>query len=310
MPSPPKDCDYHIFLDNLFVSTRFIQYARFQGVGVTGTCRDTGGINKKLLKLKKKDNKDVISWGETYLIPTPNSQVCYIGWKDQAFILMMSSVLSADEKVIRLRRRLKETSSKAKTSRIPFGEDAIKELSIPIIADEYNYHIRAVDEFDHLTTQNPGLRRVRRGGSQALEYWLLRTVLVNCYLLALCSDVPEPRQVSFRSQQDFRKQLVGALLAMAKGGSEPCKKRRISVINPDATQEPVSSHTPIKMDKKRLCVSCKGLRFRDRPQKRVALAEIAANSKRPSSRHESWYGYKQCDVHLCKERGCFDAFHK
>ena len=103
---------------------------------------------------------------------------------------------------------------------------------------------------------------------------------------------------------------MGALLAMAKGGSEPCKKRRISVINPDATQEPVSSHTPVKMVKKGLCVSCKGLRFRDRPQKRVALAEIAVNSKRPSSRHESRYGCKQCDVHLCKERGCFDVFHK
>jgi hypothetical protein len=65
--------------------------------------------------------------------------------------------------------------------------------------DEYNYHMGAVDGFDHLTAQNPGLRTVRRGGAQALEYWLLRTVLVNCYLLALCSDVPEPRQVSFRS---------------------------------------------------------------------------------------------------------------
>jgi hypothetical protein len=233
-----------------------------------------------------------------------------VGWKDQAFVLMMSSVLSSDEMVVQLRRRPKETSSKAKTSRVPFGEDAVKELSIPVIADEYNYHMGAVDEFDHLTAQNPGLRCVRRGGSQALEHWLLRTVLVNCYLLALCSDVPEPRQVSFRSQQDFRKQLVGALLAMAKGGSEPCKKRRISVINPDATQEPVSSHTPVKMVKKGLCVSCKGLRFRDRPQKRVALVEIAANSKRPSSRHESRYGCKQCDVHLCKERGCFDVFHK
>jgi hypothetical protein len=108
--------------------------------------------------------------------------------------------LLANEKVIRLRRRPKETFSKAKTLQIPFGEDAIKEFSIPVIADEYNYYIGAVNEFDHLTAQNPGLRRVRRGGSQALEHWLLQTVLVNCYLLALCSNVPEPRQVSFRSQ--------------------------------------------------------------------------------------------------------------
>jgi Transposase IS4 len=310
LPSPLKGSGYHVFLDNLFVSTRFVEYARSQGVGVTGTCRDKSGIMKELAELKKQDKKDVIPWGKTYSLYTPSGNVCHVGWKDQAFVLMMSSVLSGDEMVVRLRRRPKETSSKAKTSRVPFGEDAIKELSIPVIADEYNYHMGAVDEFDHLTAQNPGLRCVRRGGSQALEHWLLRTVLVNCYLLALCSDVPEPRQVSFRSQQDFRKQLVGALLAMAKGGSEPCKKRRISVINPDATQEPVSSHTPVKMVKKGLCVSCKGLRFRDRPQKRVALVEIAANSKRPSSRHESRYGCKQCDVHLCKERGCFDVFHK
>jgi hypothetical protein len=53
--------------------------------------------------------------------------------------------------VVRLRRRLKETSSKAKTSRVPFREEAIKELSIPIIADAYNYHMGAVNEFDYLT---------------------------------------------------------------------------------------------------------------------------------------------------------------
>ncbi len=79
LPSPPKGCGYHVFLDNLFVSTRFVEYARSQGVGVTGTCRDIGGINKDLLKLKKEDKKDVIPWGETHSIPTPNGQVSYIG---------------------------------------------------------------------------------------------------------------------------------------------------------------------------------------------------------------------------------------
>jgi hypothetical protein len=64
---------------------------------------------------------------------------------------MMSSIISGDKRVIRLRKRPKETSSKAKTARVPFGKDSIKELSIPAIADGYNYHIGAVDEFDHLT---------------------------------------------------------------------------------------------------------------------------------------------------------------
>jgi hypothetical protein len=200
LPKPPTGLGYHVFLDNLFVSTKLVEYARAQGIGVTGTCRDNGGVIQELLNLKKSDKKDVIKWGMTYSMPTESGKVCQIGWKDQAFVLMMSSVMSGDEKVLRLRKRPKETSSKAKTARAPFGRDAVKELLIPAIVDGYNYHMGAVDEFDHLIAQNAGLRHVRRGGAQALEHWLLHIVLVNSYLLALCSDVPEPRPITFRSQ--------------------------------------------------------------------------------------------------------------
>jgi hypothetical protein len=103
-------------------------------------------------------------------------------------------------------------------------------LSIPAITDGYNYYMGAVNEFDHLTAQNAGLRYVERGGHQALEHWLLRTVLINCYLLALYSNVPEPREISFRSQQDFRRQLISVLVAKGRG-SEICPKRRILQIS-------------------------------------------------------------------------------
>jgi hypothetical protein len=63
----------------------------------------------------------------------------------------MSSLISGDLRVFRLKKRPKETSFKAKTIRKPFGSYATKELSIPAVADGYNYHIGAVDEFDHLT---------------------------------------------------------------------------------------------------------------------------------------------------------------
>ncbi|PMD57734.1 uncharacterized protein K444DRAFT_533430, partial [Hyaloscypha bicolor E] len=87
-----------------------------------------------------------------------------------AFVLIMSSFMSGNERVLRLRKRPKETSSKAKTIRIPFGNQATKVLSIPVITDGYNYHMGAVNEFDHLTTQNASLRHVERGGHQVLEY--------------------------------------------------------------------------------------------------------------------------------------------
>ena len=60
LPKPPKGSGYHVFLDNLFVSTRMVEYARSQGVGITGTCRDNRGVIQELLDLKKKDKRDII----------------------------------------------------------------------------------------------------------------------------------------------------------------------------------------------------------------------------------------------------------
>ena len=309
LPEPPKGSGYHVYLDNLFVSTRFVQYARSQGVAITGTCRTTARVIQELLELQKQDKKDVIPWGETYSRYTPNGEVCHVGWKDQAFVLMISSLMSGDQRVKRLRKRPKETSSKAKTARIPFSNEAIKVLLIPAIADGYNYHMGAVDEFDHLTAQNAGLRHIERGGHQALEHWLLRTVLINCYLLALCSNIPEPRQVSFRSQQDFRRQLISALVIKGRD-SEICLKRRISQISHIADQEPLSSHKLIRISKRGFYIAYKGLRFRDRPRKRVTLSEIASNISRESTKRSLCFGYKQCDVYLYNYNSCFKRFHK
>ncbi|PMD67016.1 uncharacterized protein K444DRAFT_473082, partial [Hyaloscypha bicolor E] len=111
--------------------------------------------------------------GKTYSIYTPNREVYYIGWKDQAFVLIMSSFILGDKRVKRLRKRPKETSSKAKTIRKPFSKEPVKVLSIPIITDGYNYYIGVVNEFDYLTAQNSGLWYVERRGYQVLEYWLL-----------------------------------------------------------------------------------------------------------------------------------------
>jgi hypothetical protein len=63
---------------------------------------------------------------------------------------MISSAMSSDEKVLRLRKRPKETSSKAKTAREPFRDNIIKELWIPAVIDSYNHSMGAVNEFNYL----------------------------------------------------------------------------------------------------------------------------------------------------------------
>ena len=62
----------------------------------------------------------------------------------------MSSFISSNKRVLRLRKRPKETSFKAKTARKPFGKEPIKVLSILAIANGYNYYIGEVNKFNHL----------------------------------------------------------------------------------------------------------------------------------------------------------------
>ena len=75
LQKPSPGFTYHVFLDNLFVSTKFVEYARTQGIAITGTCRDTGGVIQELLDLKKSDKKDVIKWGTTYSMLTKSGKV-------------------------------------------------------------------------------------------------------------------------------------------------------------------------------------------------------------------------------------------
>ncbi|PVH67331.1 hypothetical protein DL98DRAFT_579274 [Cadophora sp. DSE1049] len=230
LPPPLTGYGYHVFLDNLFVSAKFVAYARTLGFGVTGTCRTNSGIIQELLDLKKLDKNDVIPWGTLYSFPTIDGKTLQIRWKDQAFVLFMTSVLSDDEVVERERKRPKETSSKAKTSRAVFAKgEAVKPLPIPIVADRYNYKIGAVDEGDHLIAQNPGLREIRRGGHQAIEHWIFRLILVNSYLLAERAEVEEPRKLTFRSQQEFRRILVKGLIEKAGEAFYRSPKKRVSI---------------------------------------------------------------------------------
>ena len=89
-----------------------------------------------------------------------------------------------------------------------------------------------------------------------------------------------------------------------------CPKQRISRISEGADQAPSQAHEQVKMAKRGWCVACRGLRFGDRPQKRVALSEIVSNLDRKSTNRQSHYGCKQCDVFICKDNSCFESFHR
>ena len=78
--------------------------------------------------------------------------------------------MEGNEKVQRERKRPKETLSKAKAARVPFEDQPRKTLWISQLLDKYNFNVSAVDQHDHMASQNEGLGWVRRGDSQDIEH--------------------------------------------------------------------------------------------------------------------------------------------
>src|SRR5262249_27519442 len=66
------------------------------------------------------------------------------------WVNMLTTVHDGTENVVRTRRRPRETSTSAMISRMPFGSNARKELAIPQVIDNYNYHMNKVDLSDQL----------------------------------------------------------------------------------------------------------------------------------------------------------------
>jgi hypothetical protein len=129
---------------------------------------------------------------------------------------------------------------------------------------------------------------------------------VNYYLISLYSETKGERFINFRSQDDFRLQLVELLLDLGtnRTSAKIPRKRGFSHMNGEAFEVPVYRHKHIKIPTKKNHTTCKGVRFSNNPPKRVALAEITRNRHRNLTRRTSWYGCRQYNVAIYREGDC------
>ena len=223
---------YIIYLDNLFTNVKLCRYARERGWGIIGTCTAKSGISKSLVDKKKVEEREKkLAWGTLYTEPSEDNFINFMAWKDNALVLFMTTCDEATAQVERLRKRPSESSTMAKTSRKPFGDQSRAILSIPSFDDAYNMNMGAVDQGDALKATNNCSRRCRRGGHQSLETWLLDTSLVNAYLLSFHSSVS--KQEKYTDQSKFRTDVIDACFARAR------IVRTKRKTNPIDTPEPV-----------------------------------------------------------------------
>ncbi|KFA49131.1 hypothetical protein S40293_10331, partial [Stachybotrys chartarum IBT 40293] len=159
---------YHVFLDNLFSSPQLFRRLRqlHLGIGATGTARTNAGLYERLIKAKDDDRKGhkMWPWGQLQSWPTEDNLVNQIGWKDNALVVFLSTVYSGTETVDKLRRRPTSLAPYSGPIRQEFGTEAVKTLSLPSVAADYNDYMGAVDIADQLRAYiNDGSHRQKRG---------------------------------------------------------------------------------------------------------------------------------------------------
>jgi Transposase IS4 len=296
---------YIIYLDNLFTNIKLLQYMRERGVGITGTCTAKSGILKKFIEIKAKDTKkDEILWGTLYHEPSANSQILFIAWKDNALVLFMTTIKGGLDIIESLRKRPSETSTSAKTARVPFGDQPTAVLEIPAFDDKYNHNISAINKGNKLKAIYNMQYYHRRGGHHSIITWLLETALVNTYLLSFHSLMEDHLKYTIHSS--FNQSIINKCFEISRSSR---KKRRASssLLDLADLSRPIEDHSLIYRSHKGECVVCK--RESIPRKKRKVLGEISANSKGSGCRKSSIYGCSICEIPLCKDSTCFDRFH-
>ena len=333
--------DKHIvWLDNLFTTERLLTQLREEGFGAAGTIRlkktvteekeETSGTQKQ--KKKKKEPfqgidssladlkikyASQIPWGRLYGKLSKNKKVMHLAWKDQNVVLFMTTVSKAIETILRKRKRPSKTSTHALTSRVPFGEKAIKELLIPLFIDQYNHFMNGVDIADQLrayyTTQRTHVKTWK-----PLWHFLLDTTITNCWkLYSATPDRPHTEAYHHDTHKDFRNHLANGLFDQSERVGQPHGSKK--------TFDDLLVHLPREMHGRitklantssncSLCVK-KRRYVTKQVTKRKTLGELSVNTTkkpadstpvRPGQYPKGRYGCALCGMYLCDNDQCFD----
>ncbi|KAF7548562.1 hypothetical protein G7046_g8632 [Stylonectria norvegica] len=118
-----------------------------QSHGATGIARINCGFYKPYVKLKVADKggKSGFAFNEVRTAPTINNEVNQIAWKDNALVLMLSTVFKGDEFEVKKRKKPNTEEPRARPIKAFFGDDPQKEFPVPSIGARYNDEMNAVD---------------------------------------------------------------------------------------------------------------------------------------------------------------------
>lgn len=301
---PHSRLNFNIYMDNFFTSTKLFQHFRNIGIGACGTARRQAGIPKEL----QVDKTSKLEWDTRS--GAVIGGVLAVFWQDNGPVMMMTTIhgmVGEQWEVTREWRRPRDTSTNGAKVRSVFGDSPRKELKILKVVDDYNHHMGGVDIADQLHSYY-STQQIARRNWMPLFFWILDTVIVNCYLIAR-------EKGSLLTHREFRQTLVWELIRAVH--------QRNKSMRSDVDQEDEGARKRTQREKVTKHFQLPDFRFAPGihyPEWRATRAtcqwcswrslkkQIFMDHKNPC---QSQFWCIECDVPLClnKTRSCFKDYH-
>ena len=215
-----------------------------------------------------------------------------MAWRDNNIMLFASTISDLNKTVVRSRKRPRKNKIGAIQTRREFSNKYIKDLPIPKLINEYNYHIGGVDQFNQLKLYYNTLFPHRKTW-RSLFHLMFNITLVNYYKLSTFST-------RYQAQRSgHRKFLLTLVVKLQESYMKPIRhseqRRLVTNINSGSTHELV---TLFSSEKAKACVYCaaKGNRSVRRPLSEVKVTNGKASPNRPRRTPK---GCRQCELSVC-----------
>jgi hypothetical protein len=144
---------YVIGMDNYFTWPKVMQSLTDKGIGVVGTARASRGWPPK----EFKDIKD--ERFNTVYVMNDIRKYRIMRWVDNNVVTMVSNVHDGNKTVNRNRKRPRQTATNWTHLQTVWGSEAVRNITIPKVIDDYNHWMCGVDKADQLIAYyRPNLR--------------------------------------------------------------------------------------------------------------------------------------------------------
>jgi Transposase IS4 len=304
----PKGLRFCVYLDNLFLNVPVAQCLLAMGISCMGTTRKKAvGVPVQLQTYL--DNNSELLWDSTIAEIVDGNTNCFV-WQDNKPVVAISTAHSlhrAEDRIQRTRRCPRITSENQRILNPVFKGLPFKDLFIPKAIDDYNYHMKGVDQADALRASFTCHWAHNYRTWWPLFYFLVDVSCVNSYLLWKRSSTAEFASLpNHRSHRDFVSALCTQLLHSNKKEEE--KEKDI----PQSTQR-----KPVREEGKGCCVWGKSHPpgcLRKRAPKRKFGTDIVNSASGASAAilggTIGHYKCSKCQIWLCVEGPCWRRYHQ